>query len=272
MRLFKSKKGLDYAISLMVVVLICIMFLFIQLSKKTGGFTRDIGDMQLGLMQSQQEADNMLLYLDYSAKQSAYTTAYLLASNGGFAAASDSCGGDVQGYLSWNACDNPESICFPDILGSFNKLMQVTLDAHLAAYESQPGAAPFMKDNYIFTLHEGKIIGTAIKDTELSIMPYKPRSGFYFTIGGYSFKPSFSVDFNYTFDKYFELKELAAEAAKCANKFADIAQRNQCVLSKSPASFEGKYVFFNMTQPESLSPYTNQPPEILFSLCVPTTS
>ncbi|MEM4263912.1 MAG: hypothetical protein QW666_03405, partial [Candidatus Woesearchaeota archaeon] len=233
-------------------------------------FEYNVGDMQISLMLAQQNVDNMLFYLDQSAKYSAHAAAFTLAHNGGHASALNACGGYVQGYAIWNSCKNPENICFPDIFNNFNKLVSVNLDQYLiTGYATIIGTQSFIKDNYIFTVHDNKLTGTAIKDIEMNVVPYKPKGKAY-SIGKYSFKPSFSVDFNYDFNKYFELRDLAIELAKCAGKFQVPGEREACVLAKAPAaSIVGNYAFLDVEQPEYISPYSKQFPTIKFGLCIP---
>lgn len=270
MKIFKSKKGFDWSILLaLLVVLTCLGFLFVQLNKKIGSFDHDVGDMQIGLMLTQHSADSMLFYLDQSAKYSAYASAYSLAYNGGFKSTADACGGDVQGYAVWNTCKDPGNICFPGIFDNFNKLMNTELNNYFADYAALPNAQPFIKDNYIFTAHDNKLTGTAIKNIEMNVAPYKPKGAAY-SAGRYSFKPSFSVDFNYDFNKYFEIKDLAADIAKCSNKFPLPGAREACVLAKAPiAIFAGDYVLLSAEQSGYTSPYVKQSPEIRLGLCIP---
>ena len=270
MKLFKNKKGFDYAILMaLVVVIVCLGFLFVQLNKKTGGLSRDIGDMQIGLMLTQQKADSMLFYLDQSAKYSAYSSALALGNNGGFTVTTAACGGDVQNYAVWNTCQDPETICFPGIFDNFNRMINKDINAYFSDYEAMPNTQPFIKGNYIFTVHDSKITGTAIRDIEMNIAPYKPKAEIY-SVGRYSFKPSFSIGFNYDFNKFFELRSLAVEIAKCSNKFLIPDERDQCVLKSAPkASLSPNYVFIEIEQPGFASPYSNQKAVIRFALCVP---
>ncbi len=270
MKIFKSKKGFDWGVLLAVlVVLVCLGFLFFQLNKRIGNFEYDIGDMQIGLMLTQHSADNMLFYLDQSAKYSAYASAYSLAYKGGFVSTADACGGDVQGYAVWNTCKDPGNICFPGIFDNFNKITNTELNNYFADYAAIPNAQPFIKDNYIFTAHDNKLTGTAIKNIEMNVAPYKPKGAIY-SAGRYSFKPSFSVDFSYDFSKYFELKDLAADIAKCVSSLPVPGQKEQCVLGKMPtAHFSGNYALFDVEQPNYVAPYSKQPPKIRFGLCLP---
>lgn len=271
MKIFKSKKGFDYAILMaLVVVIVCLGFLFVQLNKKTGGLSRDIGDAQVGLMLTQQKADKMLFYLDQSAKYSAYSSAIALGSNGGFTDTTEACGGDIQGYATWNTCQDPENICFPDIFNNFKYFMNSELDYYLAYYASSAGdSAGFIEGNTILTILDNKIIGTAIKDIEMNIAPYKPKTGMY-SVGRYAFKPSFSIGFNYDFNKFFEIKAMAAEIAKCADKFLTVEERNLCVLKHAPnAKFTLSYAFMDIGQPGFASPYDSQKSDIKLALCVP---
>jgi len=280
MRIFKNKKGLDYAIMLMLVALICVGFVFWQLNKKEAVFERDIGDMQIGLAITQQGADNLLLYLDQSAKYSAYEAADLLGQQGGYASPATSCGKRIDNkYTAWNTCQDAGNICFPNIFNNFKNILNNNLNnKYLSIYRSSIPGMTFPKDNYLFTIHNQKVTGTAIQNIETNIIPYQPK-GAQLSAGRYSFKPSFSVDFPYDFNQYFELNKLAnAIVSNCVGKFTAFADIKTCAESQfaqwpnKPVIKQAKtspYIVVELSKPTFLSPYTGKNIGIQYALCMP---
>jgi len=279
MKLLKSKKGLDYAILFMIVTLICLGFLIWQLNQKDESFTKDIGSAQIGLINTQEKADNLLFYLDQSAKYSAYEVADILSQRGGFADASASCGSVVDGFVSWNTCKAYSSICFPDVFTNFKSVFSDQLnDIYLEQYNSGSFGMKFIKDNYVFAIHDKKITGTAVQNIESNIQPFQSNEGEY-SAGRFAFKPSFSIDFPYDFNHYFELNKLAnAVVSDCANKFTSFVDVKACAESNFEdwqnkpiikKTNKSQYIAIEYPVPGFNSLYSGKTYQIRFALCVP---
>ncbi|MBW2986641.1 hypothetical protein KY333_04695 [Candidatus Woesearchaeota archaeon] len=280
MRILKSKKGFDYAILFMVVVLICLGFLFWQLNQKDKSFEKDIGDIQIGLAQTQQGADNMLFYLDQSAKYSAYEAAAMLGQQGGYINPNAACGKVIDGsYAAWNTCQDYKNICFPNVFNNFKQIFNDKLSKnYLESYNQASPGADFIKDNYLFAIHNKKVTGTAIQNIEMNIAPPQSKNAQY-SAGRYAFKPSFSIDFPYDFNRYFELEKLANSiVSNCANKFTTFADINACAESNFAQwpdkpilkqSKTAKYITIALSKPQFISPYTGKNMTVQFALCIP---
>lgn len=279
MKLLKSKKGLDYAILFMIVTLICLGFLIWQLNQKDESFERSIGSAQIGLAHTQVKANNLLFYLDQSAKYSAYEAVDVLGQRGGFADASVSCGSVVDGAVSWNTCKEYSRICFPDVFTNFKFVFSDKLDdVYLEQYNSDSSGMKFIKDNYLFAIHDQKITGTAVQNIEFNIQPFHP-AGEEYSAGRFAFKPSFSIDFPFDFNHYFELNKLAnVVVSDCSNKFKSFVDVKACVESNfadwqnKPIIRKGskpQYVLIDYPVPDFKSPYSGKRYNTQFALCIP---
>lgn len=274
MKIFRNKKGIDFAIALVVVVLVCLGFLFWQLNVKSKTIERDIGDAQIGLIIAQQDSDKTLFYLDQSAKYAAYDSVFQLGMNSGLANVSEGCGQIYGLYALWNQCDNPEDLtpCFPNFYENFKILLNEKLNDYL---DDHPRYLD-LRNNFKYSYVDGKLIGAGIKNIESTVYAYQPKTGADPNAGKYSFKPSFSIDFNYDFNKYFRLKELSDKIIVCARTSNTTAARSQCVAGLSDAHTtllvpDGKYVLVNAEQPEFIYPFSpGSKTTIRFALCYPS--
>jgi len=140
-RLLRSRKGIDYAALLVVVVFISLVYLLIILEHKSAEFQREVGDNQLALLNSYSQGEAMLFYVDQAAKYSAQKSVYEFIGNGGFATKEDAsqlCGESVNGYVLWNK-PGKYVLCAPDtpkLYENFGKIMNKNLNSYFDGYTS----------------------------------------------------------------------------------------------------------------------------------------
>jgi hypothetical protein len=65
-----NKKGLDYAISMLLVVLIVLPFLFVQLTSKVAETKKTLGETEAMLLKAPYVKENIITYLEKSAELS----------------------------------------------------------------------------------------------------------------------------------------------------------------------------------------------------------
>jgi len=65
-----SKRGLDYALSMIVVVVMALSFLFLQLTTKVAENKTTLGDTEMALLKAPYVKENIITYLEKSAELS----------------------------------------------------------------------------------------------------------------------------------------------------------------------------------------------------------
>jgi len=225
MRLLKSKKGFDWSFLIVGVLILCLVFLYIQLDKKMEGFDTPIGQMQMDLVDKTAQSENFLFYIDESSRIAACDTIYELGRKGGFSDASP-CGQTiplpVPGTLeiaSFNYWAKEDDKCYENtnVYNEFKNLFKNSFYSHLNRYNFAKGHAIFAQDNHEFMIKDNKIVGSAIKNAEMEFVSTGGGIG----IGKYSFKPSFAIDFKTGIDDYFKLSSAVDSLVSCDSLMQD---------------------------------------------------
>jgi len=163
-----------------------------------------IGDSSIVLLKISKDAEKALLYIDQSAKFSAYQAIYDLSEKGGCL--------ETENYLGYSIWDFNK--CNPDIefaKKNFNNLFLQKLNNFLSKYE----AIKIPIDNYNLDFENGNLLGIAKNPLKIPIGKKdneKPES-----IGEYSIKPSFKVNLDYDFSEYKNLKNNIENLMKKCN-------------------------------------------------------
>jgi len=160
----KNKKAVFYSITVLIFTIFILIFALIAVYKKTSP-PKKIGEEQMELIKHYQEGENILFYIDQSAKYSAYNGVYSLAQKGLYFDGVE-CGnslgrielptpmGVIRGYTMWeNVISDQKKECYPterDIAMNFNLFMNNQLNGYLDNY---PDAA-IPKNNYDFNFNE----------------------------------------------------------------------------------------------------------------------
>lgn len=198
----KNKKGaLLFAPMLLILMIVGLIYAYSEISAKYKRFNKEIGEKQFELINTYQEGEKLLFYIDQSAKYSAYQGVYDLAKHGGC-----SSGNEYNGYRLW-AVDSPrDGICYPSAENSKNGLFHFVsnnLNNYLSKYYAKFNKPIFPSNNYDFALEDGTIIGIAKSPLVLPITDKKSGS----ELGRYSIKAPFKVNIeNYDFADYDKLK------------------------------------------------------------------
>lgn len=122
-------------IATIALVLATFAFIAIKVYEKPSEWeSKYIGEHQLALLKTAQDAEQFLLYLDQSAKFSAEQSLYTLAKGGGY---SDKSGcSEYLGYTSWLS---KESKCYPfEIEEQLSKEINDNLYSYLYSYRNYP--------------------------------------------------------------------------------------------------------------------------------------
>lgn len=121
-----KKASVEYYFLLFIVIAVSFYIFLATVPQSPMKLTRQIGDAQLPLLKAYDNAEELLFYLDLSAKYSAYNALYELAKNGGFADES-ACGS----YLGYNLLNDKEGYCNEDAIEHFKLLFDNYLSLYL---------------------------------------------------------------------------------------------------------------------------------------------
>lgn len=148
-----SRRGLDYALSMMVVVVISLSFLFLQLTTKVENSKRTLGDTEMALMKAPYMKENLITYLEKSAELSL-----------------------------------PEVLaaCSTGLTPKFNQ----ELDKYIDAYNAQSPVTKIPKNNYELYIEDKNIHAIAILPVkqDLTLKGLELEN-----IGNIWFAPSFTI-------------------------------------------------------------------------------
>jgi hypothetical protein len=227
--LLRNKKGMDYAALLVLVVIICLMYLYIQLQGKVNTFQVSIGESQIAVLNAYQEGEKALLYVDQSAKFSAYKALDTLAQRAGvkeYACADITEGGKkINSWTKQNGTID-ECLALVQPYDAFNELM----NGHMTIYSSKYTNASLPANNYEMLVQKDSITGTAISSASVYLKPPTQYAAFYVwfikaaeaelkkaAIGEYAFKPSFTVPVKAELGIYENMKNEVKAFYTCTN-------------------------------------------------------
>jgi hypothetical protein len=198
----KNKKGaLLFAPAMLILMVVGLLYAYSEISARYKEFNKEIGEKQFELINTFEEGEKALFYIDQSAKYSAYQGLYDLGKSGGCYL-----GESYDGYRLWTADIPKEGVCFPsaqDSKNGFFDFFSNNLNRYLSAYS--PLGLPL--NNYELSYDGTELIGIAKDPLKLPIID---KSGLNF--GTYSIKAPFKTDIvNYDFIDYdtLRLKSLA---------------------------------------------------------------
>lgn len=219
MKLFKNKKGFDWAFLIVGVTIICLGFLYVQLDKKMDSFKTPIGKMQQDLIDKIQQSENILFYMDQSGRLAACDTVYELGMKGGFSGSSP-CGTTLPmpaisalGPVELNYWVKGDKKCYENVnfYDEFKELFKNSFYTRLNRYNFIKGDFYFVQGNQEFMITDDKIVGSGLRNIELEFVSAGKDIG----IGKYSFKPSFALDFKTGVDDYFRLGSAVDSLISC---------------------------------------------------------
>ncbi len=159
----KSKKGaIVLWLSALGIIIALLGFFALFISAKPA--ISYVGETEIELLKTYQQAEKALFYIDQSAKLAAYQSVYDFGQRGGFS--SEPKCGNYSGYNLWSNATKGLEECWPeDINESFKNRLGKNLDSYLGLYDE----LYLPKENYNFDLHDNlEIIGIAKKDIKIS--------------------------------------------------------------------------------------------------------
>jgi hypothetical protein len=218
MKLFKNKKGFDWAFLIVGVTILCLGFLYVQLDKKMDGFKTPIGKMQQDLIDKIQQSENILFYMDQSGRLAACDTVYELGMKGGFSG-SGPCGttppmpaiGTLEPVeFSYWIKDGQKCYENVNFYSEFKDIFKNSFYTHLNRYNFK-GNFYFMQGNQEFMITDDKVVGSGLRNIMLEFVSAGKTIG----IGKYSFKPSFALDFKTGLNDYFRLGSAVDSLVSC---------------------------------------------------------
>jgi len=154
------KKAFMFEGAMFFIVLILLTTAFITLYNKQNKFPENywIGTRQFGLINTYQEGEKALFYIDQSAKYSVQQAIYELGQKGGHE--NPNCG-DYFGYSLWNTETKKIDECLPSYKESFKSIFNMGLNTYLTKYPD----VRILRNNYNFLLknenNKLEIIGNA---------------------------------------------------------------------------------------------------------------
>ncbi len=259
-----NRKGIDYAVWLTLVTILCLVYLYVQLQTQLDNFQVRVGESQVALLNAYQEGDLALLRTDVSARYAVQRALYSLA------AAPGGCG-ETDGYPLWST---QEGLCVPDLFRS----LEASVNAELAKYvKDAPG--------WRVLFNGTDAIGTALAPIEIAVVPpaetrtttvwFLPIAQETYAkavIGTYAVRPSFRVRAGYDFGTLALLRGAAERLSLCAGE-ADVPR---CLDSSIPPELptlkrvrtDGDTHYFRLTQ-AALRPYNERDLVFGFALRVP---
>lgn len=216
MRLKKpNKKSIMFFNGILVVVaLVVLILLTILLMKKVSiEKHKEIGVLQADVLKEYQKGERVLMYIDSSARFSAYQSIYDLARSGGNSNKSEC--GRYGIYNLWTAKDKS---CYPDDL-SLKSNLSLFLNQILNPFLSKYEEIELPRNNYAFAFRDNiKIIGAALQNIRASDLPKEQDETSKNNII-YALNPSFDLTIEYSLNDYAIIMENTKKLiAKCSRQ------------------------------------------------------
>jgi len=129
----KNKKGALVLVPFLVFLFVVgLIYAWSTITSSQQSFNEKIGEKQFQLINTYQDGENVLFYIDQSAKYSAYQSIYDLAQNGGYN--EEKICGDYLGYSLWMTKDKTIGECKPDIKDNFKSSFNENLNQFFENY------------------------------------------------------------------------------------------------------------------------------------------
>jgi hypothetical protein len=275
--LLRSKKGLDYAAMMVLIVILCLIYLFIQLQSKVNTFNVRIGEPQMALLNAYQRGENALMYVDQSARYSAFKSLDALAQRGGMA--KDECGTIDEGSKKIYAWSMHGKDCTASVqpYDAFSELV----NGHMTLYSAKYKDASLPSNNYQVLVQKNSITGTALAPATVDLKPPTEIREWYIgpiavataelkkaAIGEYAFRPSFTVSAASGLDVYDSLKAAVRVFYDCTNAYStDDCAKTATLFSAVRSSSNPDYLICTAKNP-AVNPYGAMS-DIVFALYAP---
>ena len=284
MKFLKNKKGIDYAFLLAFVVFVCIIYLFVVLNGKLNEMHWKIGEHEVALLNAYQKGEEQLLYVDNSARISAWQAVDSLAEVGGMpdqdcGTVNRSIGTTVVQYTYWKS-QNQDCLDKSNVYEEYSDVLNEKLNNYLKLRKMP-------QNNYEFTVLPEKVSGFAFRPLEIPVKAPPEKIVYYFlifkvyedefekvlAIGKYYVHPSFTAHVKTRLQDYGVIKAEVIKLLDCAKHniiidtcIGDIEQGD--LDWKIEKSLGTDIYYFDIAQSIE-NPYTGKNPVVRFALNIP---
>ena len=174
---YKKAMSMYYIIIIGFFVGLAVFYVY-SMYNQLDGQPRHIGELQLKYLESAQELENGLFYVDQAAKYSIYKALFDLGANGGFYTEPEC--GHYNGHISWQSLDiknGKKQIrnCYPkNTKENFTSFLRENMNKYSGIYQHDPKESSIYKDNYDFFV-EGSlnVIGFATLPLDYDLNYYE---------------------------------------------------------------------------------------------------
>lgn len=242
--LFTKKKAMFFNISLVLITFGVLLTAYLVMSN-TGFIENPVGKKQSEIFSVYQKGENILLYIDESARFASYETIFELAENGGFSKTSE-CGtySSLEGQ-EFNLL-NHKAFCQPDIEKSFEDIFNKKIKKYLSNLpkigQIKNYDIEYSDIDYIISIIDNSIIGIS---SESIIIKNKNTE--------YAINPNFNIHLDYDFSDYSEYfiasKDISSDCSEYLKE--DIEKFIACIEAKdSELREKGHHFRFYCLDPE----------------------
>lgn len=233
-----NKKSQIFTIGLIIISMSAIIYGVLFLGMNKSAFeTEPIGKKAFEIVETSHKSETALLFVDYSARNSAWNAICSMAEKGGISPVSFN--GEYLGYNLWKKDRSKNTFGPFDYKSNFlnqtrknlNKFLEINplLKDTLTPYYSAP-------IDYYLTVKNKQLIGSPDQNYYLRKDMISNIQGEKTTIGTieYAFNPSFNININYDIDEYREISDSAQNLLeKCKNSNKTL----NCINKNKPASW-----------------------------------
>jgi len=207
-KVFRGKKGIDYAVLLAVIVIISVVVLYINLNKKVESTEKFMGDTQSGVLRINNEVLYYQAYINKAAQLSIKAAVDDMARFPQFQGLPAS-GTTADGCIILNTEEDPTRLSHtPSFHEGINVAFNNQMNKHLKEYAQKTGYE-IPPGNFKVSAFTGELIGVAVKPTRIPVKDYAGRK-----MGDAYFRPSFKIKYDHKIDEYPRIFDILAKIAK----------------------------------------------------------
>ncbi len=232
MKMLHSKKGLDFAAAMIIIVMITLPIIAVQVLKDVEDTKNQIGENQAVLSRAPYVKEDIINYAQKAGELSIQDVLAKVSTTNGFL--EQPCGGTTTEGTMTCAIINTQTklteICKPDITKILTTSLNKELDKYIITFNSR-SYTKMPLNNYDFYIEDGNIHAIATLPVEKGLAKKGTELD---TIGKMWFAPSFTITAKHNlgqYDKTFEtLNTIAKECTKkdqpmvCVEKYKPAMQ------------------------------------------------
>jgi len=231
-KLLKSKKAMLLYYIVIPGFIVGLITFYIAHATYAPLKTDYLGEKQVALIKTSQEANKYLIFIDQSVKLSADESIQNLAEKGGFTLRSPC--GTVDEYNLWNY-KNVE--CYPDYKKELSAELNIILNNYLQKLPSEEFVEANQRlsfypkipsVNYNFFLTDSQIIGIASKRIQINLYLGELK------VGQYNVYPSFNVNKGLNIEEFTTIETEAKELIQECNGNTEL---QPCITQNKPENW-----------------------------------